>query len=33
MKAKLNVVRTRAHLDCEPALAWDKVCFYEHIEL
>ena len=33
MKAKLNVVRTRADLDCEPARAWDKVCFYEHIEL
>jgi hypothetical protein len=33
MKAKLNAVRTRAHLDCEPARAWDKVCFYEHIEL
>ncbi|MCD6042821.1 MAG: hypothetical protein K0R40_2424 [Burkholderiales bacterium] len=29
----LNAVRTRAHLDCTPARAWEKVCFYEHIEL
>jgi hypothetical protein len=29
----LNAVRTRAHLDCTSARAWEKVCFYEHIEL
>jgi hypothetical protein len=33
MTRKLNVVRTRAHLNCDANLAWDKVCFYEHVEL
>jgi hypothetical protein len=33
MNNELNAVRTRAHLGCEAAHAWDKVCFYEHIEL
>jgi hypothetical protein len=33
MNANLSVARTAARLDCEPGLAWDKVCFYEHIEL
>ena len=33
MNGNLEVARTRAHLDCEAARAWDKVCFYEHIEL
>lgn len=33
MNEKLNAVRTRAHLDCDANRAWDKVCFYEHIEL
>jgi hypothetical protein len=32
MNGKLQVVRTRAALDCEAARAWEKVCFYEHIE-
>jgi hypothetical protein len=30
---ELIVVRTRAHLACDASRAWDKVCFYEHIEL
>ncbi len=33
MNRHLNVVRTRAHLDCDASRAWDKVCFYEHVEL
>jgi len=33
MNQKLNVVRTRAHLDCRAHRAWEKVCFYEHVEL
>ena len=33
MNRQLQVVRTRAHLDCEAIRAWEKVCFYEHIEL
>lgn len=33
MNRNLNVVRTRAHLDCDANHAWDKVCFYEHVEL
>jgi hypothetical protein len=33
MNHNLNVVRTRAHLNCEASRAWDKVCFYEHVEL
>lgn len=33
MNRNLNVVRTRAHLDCTPSRAWEKVCFYEHVEL
>jgi hypothetical protein len=33
MKAGWNVVRSHAHLDCDAARAWDKVCFYEHVEL
>lgn len=28
-----EIVRTLAHLDCAPERAWEKVCFYEHIEL
>jgi hypothetical protein len=28
-----RVVRTRAYLPCEASRAWEKVCFYEHIEL
>lgn len=32
MKQKFEA-RTRAHLACEANRAWDKVCFYEHIEL
>jgi hypothetical protein len=30
---KVNIVRTRATLACEARRAWEKVCFYEHIEL
>lgn len=33
MNTHLSAARTRAHLDCDPARAWEKVCFYEHIEL
>lgn len=33
MNRELQVVRTRAQLGCEAARAWEKVCFYEHIEL
>jgi hypothetical protein len=33
MTRQLNVVRTSAHLDCEASRAWEKVCFYEHVEL
>jgi len=33
MNTELNVVRTRQHLDCDAGRAWEKVCFYEHIEL
>lgn len=32
MKARFES-RTRTHLACEASRAWDKVCFYEHIEL
>ena len=27
------IARTVAHLNCDARAAWDKVCFYEHIEL
>jgi len=33
MSRKLHAVRTWAHLNCAPDAAWEKVCFYEHIEL
>ena len=33
MTPNLHAVRTRAHLDCGASRAWDKVCFYEHVEL
>jgi len=33
MNQNLHVVRTRAYLRCEAEAAWEKVCFYEHIEL
>jgi hypothetical protein len=33
MNRNLNVVRTRADLHCDANRAWDKVCFYEHVEL
>jgi hypothetical protein len=29
----LYAVRSHIHLRCEAEAAWDKVCFYEHIEL
>src|SRR5215831_11137569 len=32
MISVVRVVRSVAHLSCDAALAWQKVCFYEHIE-
>jgi len=32
MKNATYIVTTSAHLACEAARAWEKVCFYEHIE-
>jgi hypothetical protein len=31
MKTSIGLVRTSGRLACEAPLAWQKVCFYEHI--
>ena len=33
MSNQIHVVCTSGHLSCEARSAWEKVCFYEHIEI
>lgn len=33
MSSNVHHVRSVAHIDCDGARAWSKVCFYEHIAL
>lgn len=33
MSTQTHIVGTSGHLPCEARRAWEKVCFYEHIEI